>query len=141
MLEKLAQIDAVNYTFKENNELNLPSGLQHGFIAQNVEEVFPELVSTIQKPVFDKENNEIDVYEYKSVNYIGMISILTSSLKEMNEEMTALKSEIEDLKREVQTNEKSNKLGNQNDAGNSGFSLEQNRPNPFTDRTTINYTV
>ena len=140
MLEKLDQIDAVNYTFKQNDQLSLPTGLQHGFIAQNIEEVFPELVTTIKKPVFDKENKEVDVYEYKSVNYIGMISILTSSLKEMNEEMTSLKSELEDLKSELQTNEK-DKLDDQNDAGDSGFSMEQNRPNPFTNQTTINYTV
>lgn len=73
VLEKIVQLNAVNYTFKPNDQLNLPSELQHGFLAQNLEEVFPELVTTIKKPIFDKENKEVDVYEYKAVNYTGLI--------------------------------------------------------------------
>ncbi|MFK7748332.1 MAG: tail fiber domain-containing protein [Kordia sp.] len=151
VLDKLAQIDAVTYTFKENDQLNLPSELQHGFIAQNIEEVFPELVSTIKKPIFDKDNKQVDQYEYKSVNYLGMISILTSSLKELNEEATAsinelnekvalLESQIEDMKNEAGSS-KENKLGNQNDTNDVGFSMEQNKPNPFTNQSVINYTL
>ncbi|WP_046755052.1 tail fiber domain-containing protein [Kordia jejudonensis] len=138
MLEKLTQLDAVNYTFKPNDQLNLPSNLQHGFIAQNVEEVFPELVSTIKKPILDENNKELGIYEYKSVNYIGMISILTSSLKEMNEEMTLLKSELADLRYEAQSNEKS-KVEDDEGTIDGGFLMEQNKPNPFTDQSVINY--
>ena len=68
VLEKLTQLDAVTYTFKPNDQLNLSSELQHGFLAQNLEEVFPELVTTIQKPVLDKDNKLVDTYEYKAVN-------------------------------------------------------------------------
>ncbi len=140
MLEKLAQIDAVNYTFKPNEQLNLPNGLQHGFIAQNLEEVFPELVSTITKPILDENNKELGMYEYKAVNYIGMISILTSSLNEMNEKMVALESELEDMKRQVASSRET-KLEDQNDTGDVGFSMEQNKPNPFKDQTIVNYTL
>lgn len=134
VLEKIAQLDAVTYTFKESEELNLPQGLQHGFLAQNLEEVFPELVTTINKPIFDKENKEDGSYEYKAVNYVGMISVLTSSLKEMNEKVTYLESEIENLKRE-------NLAKKEDDIKEIGFSMDQNRPNPFTNQTTINYTL
>ncbi|WP_298513481.1 tail fiber domain-containing protein [uncultured Kordia sp.] len=134
ILEKLSQIEAVTYTFKENEQLNLPSELQHGFIAQNVEEVFPELVTTVNKPIVDKENKEVGSYEYKAVNYVGMISVLTSSLKEMNEKVTSLESEIAELKRE-------NLAKNEKDIKEIGFSMDQNRPNPFTNQTTINYTL
>jgi hypothetical protein len=150
VLDKLAQLNAVTYTFKPNDQLNLPSELQHGFLAQNLEEVFPELVTTIEKPVLDKDNKEVDVYAYKAVNYTGLISVLTSSLKELNEKATAsinelnekvasLESQLEDIKSEAGSNEET-KL-DQNDTGDLGFSMEQNRPNPFTDQTTINYTL
>ena len=139
MLEKLAQIDAVNYTFKPNDQLNLPTNLQHGFIAQNIEQVFPELVSTITKPILDKDNKEVDVLEYKAVNYIGMISILTSSLNEMNAKMGALEGELEDMRREVASYREA-KLDGQN-ATEVGFSMEQNKPNPFTNQTVVNYTL
>ncbi|WP_420571945.1 tail fiber domain-containing protein [Kordia sp.] len=134
VLDKISQLDAVTYTFKQNDELNLPQGLQHGFLAQNLEEVFPELVTTINKPIFDKENKQTGTYDYKAVNYVGMISVLTSSLKEMNEKVTSLQTELEELKRE-------NLAKKEDDIKEIGFSMEQNRPNPFTDQTTINYTL
>jgi hypothetical protein len=149
-LDKLLQLDAVNYTFKENEHLNLPTQIQHGFLAQNLEEVFPELLTTINKPIFDKDNKQTGSYEYKAVNYIGMISILTSSLKELNAQATAsiqelnkkvasLESEIVALKSEAVSNATTT-LDNQID-GDVGFSMEQNKPNPFTNQTVINYTL
>ncbi|MBC8753206.1 tail fiber domain-containing protein [Kordia sp. YSTF-M3] len=148
VLDKLAQLDAVTYTFKPNDQLNLPSELQHGFLAQNLEEVFPELVTTINKPILDKENKQTGIYEYKAVNYTGLISVLTSSLQELNEKATAsidelnekvasLESQLEELRGEAGSS-KENKLDN---AGEVGFSMEQNRPNPFTDQTVVNYTL
>jgi hypothetical protein len=124
----------VTYTFAENDHLNLPSELQHGFLAQDLEAVFPELVTTINKPIIDKDNKEVGAYEYKAVNYTGLISVLTSSLKEMNEKVTSLESEIEELKRESLAK-------NEKDIKEIGFSMDQNRPNPFTNQTTINYTL
>ncbi|MFK7748331.1 MAG: tail fiber domain-containing protein [Kordia sp.] len=134
VLEKLAQLESVTYNFKQNEHLNLPSELQHGFLAQNIEEVFPELITTINKPIVDKDNKETGSYEYKAVNYIGMISVLTSSLNEMNEKVISLESEIENLKRE-------NLAKKEDDIKEIGFSMEQNRPNPFTNQTTINFTL
>ncbi|MCH2192872.1 tail fiber domain-containing protein [Kordia sp.] len=138
LLEKLAQLDAVKYKFKQIDELNLPTELQHGFIAQNIEEVFPELVTTVIKPIFGKENEEVGTFEYKAVNYVGLISVLTSGVNEMNAKMTALEGELEDLKRAVANSK--NSIGSQEDK-EIGFSMDQNRPNPFTSQTTINYTI
>jgi hypothetical protein len=136
VLEKLAELDAVTYTFKANDQLNLPSELQHGFLAQNIEEVFPELVTTINKPVLDKDNKEVSSYEYKAVNYTGLISVLTSSIQELNDKVTSLESELEDIKEG--DNSKKDNQGNLNDIG---FSMEQNIPNPFSNQATISYTL
>lgn len=130
-LEKLTLLDAVTYTFKPNENLSLPENLQHGFVAQDIEKVFPELVSTVKKPILDKENNPVDIYEYKVVNYIGLISILTSSINELNDKVTMLEGEIEDTK-----------SGNvSNIVDKEAFTMEQNKPNPFSNKTVINYTV
>jgi len=136
VLDKLAQLDAVTYTFKPNDQLNLPSELQHGFLAQNIEEVFPELVTTINKPILDKENNQVDTFEYKAVNYTGLISVLTSSIKELNEKVASLESELENIK-----GEGISKDGNRGDIKEVGFSMEQNIPNPFSNQATISYTL
>jgi len=142
VLEKLAQLNAVTYTYKSNKHLNLSSDLQHGFLAQNIEEVFPELVTTIQKPIVYKDNRQADIYEYKAVNYTGLISILTSSVLELNEKSTA---DIQELNEKIEALENliedMKKQGSDEETEEIGFSLEQNRPNPFTDRTVINYTL
>ncbi|WP_298418675.1 tail fiber domain-containing protein [uncultured Kordia sp.] len=138
VLEKLAQLDAVTYTFKPNDQLNLPEGLQHGFLAQNLEKIFPELVTTINKPIIDKENKETGTYEYKAVNYVGMISVLTSSLKEMNEKVIALENELETIKKEQSSSK--NSLDKVKD-DELDFSMEQNKPNPFTNQTVVNYAL
>lgn len=172
-LDKLSQLETVTYTFKENEHLNLPTKLQHGFLAQNLEKVFPELITTINKPIFDKNDTmkQVGTFDYKAVNYIGLISVLTSSLKELQEtseanlqqvkeesaatieklreesaeKMDALNAKIEVLeaKLEALTGEASSsepaKPAIQNNT--SGFSMEQNKPNPFTNQTVINYTL
>jgi hypothetical protein len=136
-LERLIQLNGVSYKFKSNDQLNLPTELQHGFLAQNIEEVFPELVTTINKPVLDKDNKEIDSYEYKAVNYTGLISILTSSLKELNDKVASLERELRGAK-----GENNAKKGSQDALINDlDFSMEQNIPNPFTNQATINYTL
>lgn len=135
ILSKVSQLNPVNYNYKKISELNLASGLQHGFVAQELEAVFPELTRDVSKPIFDKERNYISNYEFKSVNYIGMISILTAAIKELNAETIALKAEINDLKT-------ANKIGNNNSSSKTaldGYKLEQNIPNPFQDETQIKY--
>ncbi|MEM6685867.1 MAG: tail fiber domain-containing protein [Bacteroidota bacterium] len=131
-LQKIMELNAVSYKFKQNIPLQLPEALQHGFIAQNIEKVFPELVTTIQKPVFDAKNNTTGEYEYKAVNYIGLISVLTASIQELNEKVQALTRERNQRKTpvdEIQENQE------------EVFSIAQNIPNPFSNVARIRYTV
>lgn len=58
------------------------SGRDLGVIAQEVEEVFPELVST-------------DASGYKRVNYIGLIAPLIEAVKELDGRLAALEAEKE----------------------------------------------
>ena len=58
---------------------------QIGFIAQNVESVFPELVLT--------DNNDI-----KSVNYSQMTAVLLEAIKDQNKIISQLRDDIELLK-------------------------------------------
>jgi hypothetical protein len=149
-LEKLSRLNTVTYNFKQIEELNLPKEQQHGFLAQNLEEVFPELITEVNKPIYDKDEKQTGIYTYKAVNYNGMISILTSSLQQLNEEskatiqeltakIDALESQLVALKDDKDTNA-STGLQNTNST-DLGFSMEQNKPNPFTNQTVVNYTL
>jgi hypothetical protein len=63
-LEKICQLDGFKFDWKNSNKST------YGVIAQEVEKLFPELIS---------ENNDL-----KSVNYSGLIAILIECVKELN---------------------------------------------------------
>ena len=86
-LSKLLQIDGKSYTMKKDKSEKQKIGL----LAQDIEKVFPELVS---------ESNGI-----KSVNYQGLVPVLINALKEqdilMKEQQRVLseqQSELDELK-------------------------------------------
>lgn len=78
-LGKLLQVDGKTYTFKDDKNHNSKIGL----LAQDIEKVFPELVT---------ETNGI-----KSVNYQGLIPVLINALKEQDEKMKDQQSQINKL--------------------------------------------
>jgi hypothetical protein len=126
---KIKQIRGVQYNFKmnETKKFKLKSGKapqQIGLIAQEVEQVFPELVSE------DEHGN-------KFVNYDGMIPVLLEAIKEHNVVIDSLKNAIELLKSEI--NSSSISSGNSSANLTNKAKLLQNAPNPFNINTEISY--
>ena len=134
-LEKISSLKPVTYNYKNTENLKLPAELQHGFVAQEIEKVFPELIKETKLPSFDKNGKKISEISYKTVNYVGLVSVLTASIQELNTELQLLKEKIAALK-----NSKSERKGsNGNGLETKGAFLQQNIPNPFADQTTITY--
>ena len=135
-LNKLMLLNAYTYNMQtpEKSGLNLAKNLQHGFIAQEVEEVFPELVNEVSNLNEAKEKQT-----FKGVNYIALIPILTKAIQEQQ-------VQIEDLKKQL-ANTKSNEVivaNNNEDAKTikaNTFMMAQNVPNPFNSNTTIKYSI
>ncbi len=73
------QINGVKFRWKDNGNKSV------GLIAQEVEEILPELVDTNQS-------------NRKSLNYNGIVGVLVEAVKEMSATINALKAEIELLK-------------------------------------------
>ena len=92
-LDKIKLLNPTTYLLKkdEYKMMQFPSERQYGFIAQELEKVFPTLVEAGKIPSSSPEAS----MEYKSVNYIGMIPVLTKAIQEQQKE-------IEDLKKIVQ---------------------------------------
>jgi hypothetical protein len=67
-LAKLLLIDGKTYTLKKDGKQKI------GLLAQNIQEVFPELVS--------KDDNEM-----LAINYQGLVPVLINALKEQNAKM------------------------------------------------------
>lgn len=113
---------------EEAEEAPLDDRLRYGFIAQEVREVFPELVS---------ENS----YGYLSVDYLGLIPMLVEAVKTMGAKIEEQEAVIESLTAKAEGPRHAPK-----DAGIDGpaavkASLSQNRPNPFTSVTRIDCTL
>lgn len=138
VLERLALLRPVTYDYKKGTALNTTAQKQHGFIAQELELVFPELTKDVVKPIFDEKGEITSNYSFKTINYNGLISMLTSAVNDLNNEVVLLKKELDNLKnnaaKEATTEDVLEDL-------NNVPTLEQNIPNPFSDKTTIKYSL
>ncbi len=106
-LNKIRQLKAYSYDYKTTGEaekMSLPNGRQFGLIADELETVFPELVSVNYHPYDEITNNgEKDIIknhtiEYKGVNYIGLIPVLTEAIKEQQEIIEDQQKQIDELR-------------------------------------------
>jgi hypothetical protein len=153
---KIMQLRPVNYQLDQNRKgYAFSNKLQHGFIAQEMEKVFPELVTDIKHPIKDGDNTTFE--NIKGVNYVGLVSVLTRGMQEQEEKiiaqeekitsqeekMVAMEKELQGLKQAMQV------LGNSNPSVKAalnntpfaGYDLKQNLPNPFTESTIISYNI
>jgi len=138
-LEKLKRISVYSYNLKSEFIGEVPAAFrekysqrQIGFLAQELEREFPELV--------DRPDS---LNEYYSVDYVSMVPILVEAIKEQQRTIETLQQETETLKEIVSAccnttiQPKSVQIGNNN---NDSY-LQQNTPNPFSSETEIKYYV
>lgn len=89
-LQKLMLVNGVHYYWKTNEfpEMNFNDRQQTGFIAQDLEKVFPEMVFT-------------DNAGYKSVDYSRITPLLVETIKEQQKEIIQLMQRMEELEKLV----------------------------------------
>ena len=140
--------DDAKYTF-----LHLPNGKHYGLLAQDIEQVLPDLVneswhknmvvansSSDGKPLSmsamaAQQAMVKDSVKIKAVNYIELIPIMIKALQELNAKNDDLQNQINELK---STSAKESAVGN---ITSSASYLKQNVPNPAHDKTAIHYYV
>jgi hypothetical protein len=86
-LETVLRLRGVNFDWDRERwpQKHFGAGRQVGFIAQEVEQVLPELVST-------------DANGYKSVAYVNVVPVLVEAMKAQNRQVEALTDENAELK-------------------------------------------
>jgi hypothetical protein len=82
VLQKINEVRGVYFNWKDENR---SQNKQIGFIAQEIEKVFPELVNTDSKG-------------FKSVAYANMSAVLLEAIKEQNQRINALERELSEIK-------------------------------------------
>lgn len=80
-LSEVLRLRPVSWRWKENPE----TGQQLGLVAQEVEQVLPELVSTSE-----------DADQTKGLNYIGLVPILINAVKEQQKQIAQQRARIEE---------------------------------------------
>jgi len=147
-IDKIQKLRPATYEFRSDNEkfdfLNLPGEIQFGFIAQELEMVFPNLVKAIERTKEDGEQHEVDL---KAVNYTALVPVLVAGMQEQQIEMDALRKQNEALEDRLERLEAllTNNTGNAATSNSSNLAtqgkLQQNQPNPFSENTLIRYTI
>lgn len=153
-MDRIIALNPVRYEFRTNEypQMKLAEGQQMGLIAQEVERIFPELVKDNYHPVSPKSVDENgypkDFYPgvaYKGLNYLGLIPVLIKGTQEQQEEIDVLQAENAELKERLARLERVVEQlatnGNTQTVPITDGALRQNQPNPFTEITTIQYSI
>ena len=143
-LDRILQVEGKSYNYKRNINVSersisyfekIREKETFGFLAQDLEKIFPELVYAPDS-----------VNSYYSINYIGMVPVLVEAIKEQQSQIESLQKMLleccssennpipkssapinnndEDLKREMQKGK-----------------LYENTPNPFSVNTEIKFEI
>ncbi len=150
------------YNRKKFPSLNLATGKQYGFIAQELQQVLPAVVKkNIHAYSKDKNANKPlanQQLEYLGIDYIGLIPLLTKSIQEQQVLIQQQQKENNKLAKKLMNLERQYKILNRQviQLANSKESttpkspnsllkqkgnLGQNQPNPFHQNSTINYFI
>ena len=96
VLTRVLRLRPVSYTYRlqDFSTMQLPEGRQFGLIAQDVESLFPELVSDQVHPAERNESGEIvtEAIEYKALNYLQLIPILVQAIQDQQAEIEELRA-------------------------------------------------
>ena len=153
--DQLAQVEVYSYRYntEEHPQMHLPSGEHVGVKAQQLEEVFPQLVKHMtQPPEYDREGNLLhEAVEFKAVNMSGLVPYLLLTVQHQQERLAEMDARMSALNEQLAgccTN--GLRTSEENSAGVSAFDkaldptkdrLLRIAPNPFNERTTVYYTV
>ncbi|MEZ4992951.1 MAG: tail fiber domain-containing protein [Saprospiraceae bacterium] len=167
-LDRVMKLQPRSFDMKreEFKRMNLAAGRQFGFIAQELQEVFPELVHQ-QKNVIATEVEQgklsTEEIDYLGVDYLTLVPILTQAMQEQQKMLEDKEDRISALERDNETMQRQNEalenrlnelealvrqMGQSNSAQNdpnvgtlSSARLDQNQPNPFSGSTAISYFI
>ena len=148
-LERVMQMRPVSYDYLTDQlpSMNLPTGTQFGLLANELQEVRPDLVrEAVQPPTLDADGAQVaDALTFKAMRMEGIIPDLIGSIQ-------ALQARLDQLEAQLATccasggarSEEQNGTEDPTSGGNAA-SIEQERllisPNPFIDHTTLTYFV
>lgn len=104
-----------------NEDLSKANQIHYGLLAQEVKELYPELVYEDSAGVM-------------SINYTELIPLLIQAVQDLSEQVSALSGSSSATRKQAPKQQESN-------TESIAATLHQNTPNPFTEVTTISYVI
>ena len=108
VLDNLLKLNVVDYSFKRYAfpQLGLPSGTRTGFIAEEMEMVFPDLVKEVKQPAtFEETEEKLEMTHpemtFKSIDYISLIPLLLKGIQEQEQHIETLQQQLKIQKKEI----------------------------------------
>ena len=86
MTDVVRSLNPVSFKWKDDLKSSSSSNTQYGFIAQEVMQVLPDIVSETDDGTL-------------AVNYVALIPILTTSIQELSAKIEELEAKIEELQK------------------------------------------
>ena len=98
-LQKLAQLNpkTFEYNTEKYRHLKLGDGVKYGFIAEELEQIFPDLVQRRNISYMFGKNTYRDT-QIKSVDEAGLIPVLVAAIQQQQQQIEKLTQEVETLK-------------------------------------------
>jgi len=161
-LSLINQLSPKTFSYQTNTypQMGLPSGLQYGLIAQQVQTVIPQLVNSATHPSMTLNNTNYPAVNYLTLEYQQLIPILIKAVQELSAQNQAQDSLIQVLTQNINAcceNQQSKQTGINGNGKNAQqqvlnqmnidlsdkdvIVLNQNIPNPYAEHTTITYNV
>lgn len=91
------------YDTRRFNKLNLPAGQQYGFIAEDVQKVLPNLVSS-QSQSYMVAKNTYRSTSLKNTDLESLVPLLVAAIKEQQQQIEALKQQLDASQKSSQNN-------------------------------------
>ncbi|MEL6134518.1 MAG: tail fiber domain-containing protein [Bacteroidota bacterium] len=132
-LDMVAKLSGVTYRYKQEriDAYGMPTGLQYGFIAQDVQKLIPSAVKEAEHPYEGQD-------DFVVMRYEAIIPVLNEAIKEQQDIINKLEARLialeEKLGVEAQPSIKSTTPFDE-------VELDQNYPNPADGSTIIDYKV
>lgn len=98
-LEKINQLEPVTYQYDTHKykQLHFSNGKKFGFLAENLQKIFPEMVYS-KHISYMAGKNMYKSYIVKQVDKESLIPVLVASIKELHTEIEKLKLELLELR-------------------------------------------
>ena len=92
------------YTYQYKYDFMGPETINYGFLAQEIEQVFPDMVQEKDFTPMNARSGDVNtegLYKIKSVSTISLIPVLVEGMKEQQKLIEELTREIEELKKAI----------------------------------------